>query len=177
MNMALKKILSEFWAARATRERQFLLAGGGALALALLYAIFVAPAVGRIGELQRQLPVTRARAARLEALIAEAKSLRALPPTATLAAGDVRASLEKSLDGAGLKAARMDSLPSGDLRITFVDVPYGNWTSWLATSERTMGVHTVAARIKANTGGAQAGPSGSAGHADIELTLHLLRAG
>jgi len=90
---------------------------------------------------------------------------------------DVRAALEKSLDAAGLKAAHSEPLPNGDLRITLVDVPYGKWTSWLAISERTMGVHTVAAKIKADTTGVAAKSAGNAGNADIELTLRLPHAG
>lgn len=173
--MSWQKTLNEFWAARATRERRFLSAGAVLLALALFYAVLIAPALDGIASLQRQLPVARARAARLEALIAEAKALRSQPQVATVSPGEARAALDKSLEAAGLKAAHTESLPNGDLRVTFVDVPYGKWTGWLANSERTMGVRTVAAQVKAKGG---AGPgTASAGHTDIELTLHLLRAG
>lgn len=173
--MDWRKTLTDFWAARATRERQFLASGGILLALALLYAILVAPALDGIASLQRQLPVARARAARLETLIAEAKSLRALPQTAMLAPAEARASIDKSIESAGLKSPRTEALPNGDLRMTFTDVSYAKWTGWLAATERTMGVRVVAAHVKASSSGAPG--SAGAGHTDIELTLHLLRAG
>jgi len=169
-----------FWAARAMRERRILASGAVVLALLLLYFVLVAPALGGLARLQTALPQTRQRAAQLEGLLGEAKGLRRLPVAATLGAGDARGALEKSLEGAGLKAAHSETLPNGDLRLTFAKVPYGKWSGWLALAERTMGVHTVAARIKASApdaadAGAAAAPS--AGNADIELTLHLLRAG
>jgi general secretion pathway protein M len=175
--MSLQKTLTSFWAARAQRERQILLGGGVVLALVLLYLILIAPAASGVASLQHLLPQTRARAANLEALVAEAKGLRSLPKAAALGAGDARATLEKSLDAAGLKAAHSEPLPNGDLRVTLVNVPYGKWTSWLASTERTMGVHAVAAKIKASAAGGTAKSAGSAGYADIELTLHLPRAG
>jgi general secretion pathway protein M len=183
--MTLQQTLAQFWSARAPRERQFLAAGGIAVALALLYFVLIAPAASGIERLQRLLPQTRERAARLEALLAEAKGLRRLPHATAPGASDARAALEKSLDAAGLKAAHSEVLPNGDLHLNFAAVPFGKWTTWLASGERTMGVHTVAARIKAAavpTPGASAGghpaPAGPApGSVDIDLTLHVQHAG
>ncbi len=174
--MSLQKSLANFWAARAARERRVLLGGGILLALLLLYLTLVAPAASAVANLQRLLPQTRARAARLESLVTEAKALRKLPQVAAPGPSQMRAALDRSLDAAGLKAARAEALPNGDLHITFVDVPFGKWTAWLANSERTMGVRTVAASIKAGAGAA-VGSAGSAGNADIELTLRPLRVG
>lgn len=176
--MTLQQTLTSFWAARAARERRVLVGGAIALSVLLAYSIFIAPAASGVASLQHLLPQTRARAAQLEALVAEAKGLRNQPQAAR-GVSDVRATLEKSLDAAGLKAAHSEPLPNGDLRITLINVPFGKWTSWLATSERTMGVHTVAAKIKASAtdAAAAAKSAGSAGNTDIELTVHLPRAG
>jgi len=162
--MALAATLLQFWSERAPRERLILATGTVLLALIVLYLLLVEPAASGIRQLQRSLPQTRAQAAQLEALVAEAKSLRSLPPVAAPGAVDARSSLDKSLESAGLKAARNAPLANGDLRLTFVNVPFGKWTTWLAASERSLGVHAVAVHVKA---------SATPGNADIELSLHV----
>lgn len=162
--MAFAANLVRFWSGRAPRERQILSVGGVFVALLLLYLVLLEPAASGILRLQRLLPQTRAQAAQLEALVAEAKSLRSLPPVAAPGAVDARSSLEKSLEGTGMKAGRAVPLANGDLHMSFVDVPFSKWATWLATAERTLGVRTVAVSIKANA---------TAGNADIELSLRL----
>jgi len=156
----------QFWSERAPRERRILTLGGAFLALLVLYLVFIDPAVSGVARLQRLLPQTRAQAAQLEALVAEAKDLRKIPPAAAPGAADARASVDKSLESAGLQAAHKDAAANGDLRFTFVNVPYAKWTIWLAATERTLGVHAVSVRVKANS---------TAGNADIELSLRLPR--
>jgi general secretion pathway protein M len=170
--MSLQQQIVRFWAARDARERRLLGAGATVLAGALLYLVLVAPAADGVQRLQRLLPQTRTRAAELDALVAEARSLRSLPQAATLAPADARSALDKSLDLAGLKASKGDPLGNGDLRLRFAAVPYGKWSAWLAQAEHTLGVHAVAVRVQAS-GGTPPVP----GNADIELTLHLPRAG
>jgi len=70
--MDLTQALAGFWAARATRERRLLAGGGALLAVLLFYFVFIAPAADGIGRLRILLPQTRARAAQLEAMVAEA---------------------------------------------------------------------------------------------------------
>ncbi|SPE31791.1 putative General secretion pathway protein M [Burkholderiales bacterium] len=165
--MTIATTLVQFWSERAARERQILATGAVFLALLVLYLVLVEPAASAILQLQRSLPQTRAQAAQLEALVAEAKSLRSLPPVAAPGAADARSALDKSLESAGLKAARNAPLANGDLRLTFVNVPFGKWTTWLSATEHALGVHAVAVHVKA---------SATAGNADIELSLRLPRA-
>jgi len=171
----LQSGFKSFWAARTMRERRILGAGAAALLLLLLYLIFIAPALGGVARLQHLLPQTRQRAAQLDALLTEAKSLRKLPVAASPAGPEPRAAVEKSLEAAGLKATHSEALPNGDLRLSFTKVPYGKWAVWLAAGERSLGVHTVAAKVKAS--GPDAAEAAGAGNVDIELTLHPLRAG
>jgi general secretion pathway protein M len=164
--MNLPATLQSFWAERAARERRFLVAGGVVLALLLLYFLFIDPAASGVARLERGLPQARARAAELEAILAEARSLRQLPASATPATGDARAALIKSLGDSGLAPAHTEPLPSGDLRLSFSNVPYGKWVSWLAGAEQTLGVHAVSVHAKAN---------GAPGNADIELAVRMPR--
>jgi len=164
--MAIASILTRFWSERAPREQRILAAGGCFVALIVLYLVLVEPAFRGIARLQRLLPQTRAQAAQLETLVVEARSLRALPPATSPDAADARSALDKSLRDAGLKSAHSTALANGDLHISFVNVAYGRWTSWLFSAEHTLGVHAVAVSAKAND---------TAGNADIELTLRLPR--
>jgi type II secretory pathway component PulM len=165
--MDLLSSLKAFWSERAQRERR-LLAGAAVLAAAaLLYLTLIEPAASGVRRLQVQLPQARARAAQLEALAGEAKNLRKLPPAAAPGGADARTSLDKSLAAAGLKAARSEMLPNGDLHLVFTDVAFAKWTTWLAASERALGVHATAVHVKAN---------GNPGNADIDLSLRLPRA-
>jgi len=163
-HMNLPIPLRQFWLERAPRERQLLLAGAVFLAAVLLYLVAIQPAVSGVARLQRVLPQTRLQAAQLEALVTEAKSLRAQPSVAAAGQADARASLDASLLAAGLPTSNNAPIVNGEVRLVFTNVPFGKWAAWLAGAERTLGVHAAAVRLKA---------AAAAGAADIELTLRL----
>ncbi|HYB49774.1 MAG TPA: type II secretion system protein GspM [Burkholderiaceae bacterium] len=164
--MAAAATLIRFWSERGPRERRILLLGAAFLAALMAYLLFIEPAASGIVRLQRLLPQTRAQAGRLETLVAEAKSLRAMAPAATPDAADARSAIDKSLREAGLKSTHSTVLPGGELHLSFLNVAYGPWTTWLFTAEHTLGVHALAVRVKANE---------TPGNADIELSLRLPR--
>jgi len=163
---ALASTLVRVWSERAPRERRILACGAFFVVAIALYLLLIEPAASGIARLQRQLPQTRAQAARLETLLVEARSLRALPPVAAPDAADARSALDKTLRDAGLKSTHSTALANGDLHISFVNVAYGRWTKWLFDAEHTLGVHAVAVNVKA---------SDTAGNADIELSVRLPR--
>jgi general secretion pathway protein M len=158
--------IRNFWSARAPREKLALAAAGTVLVLALLYLVLIEPAFTGLAQLQRSLPQTRAQAARLDALLAEAHALKARPPAAQVPAAQMRTSLDASLAAAGLKAERIVPLSNGDLQLKFVNVPYGRWSAWLAASERDLGAHAVAVDAKA---------APAPGDVDVELSLRWVR--
>lgn len=165
--MDLQREILQFWSERAPRERRILTLGVLFLLLLALYFTLVAPAASGIDRLHRLLPQAGAQAAELEGLVAEAKRLRAMPPVGTSASADARAAIGTSLEAAGLQTAHNVPAPNGDLHLSFVNVPYSKWATWLATAEKTLGVHTVAVTVKA---------AAAPGNADIELSLRLPRA-
>lgn len=160
-------VLVRLLAERSPSERRTLALGAVALALLAFWMIALAPALDGIARLERQLPVARARAVQIEALAAEAKALRRLPPVASAGGGgDVRAALDASLKSAGIAPSGTPiTLPSGDLRLHFTNVAYGPWSSWLAAAERSLGVHTVGVTAKRTT----------PGNVDVDLNLRLPR--
>jgi general secretion pathway protein M len=164
--MDLQRDFLQYWSERAPRERRLLSAGAAFVILVVFYLLFIDPAASGIGKLQRLLPQTRAQAEELEGLVAEAKSLRSAAPSASPATADARSGIVSSLEAAGLKPAHNSPLANGDVHLSFLDVPYAKWASWLASAERTLGVHAVAVTAKATA---------TPGNADIELSLRLPR--
>jgi len=156
----------QFWAERSPREKSVLLVAGAVVVAALIYLMTIEPAVNGITRLERGLPQTRAQAAKLDALLAEVKSLRSRAQVATLSPQETRAAVEKSLAGAGLKAARVVPLSDGDLQLTFANVPYAGWAMWLASVERELGGRATS--VTANA-------TGTPGNVDVELALRLAR--
>lgn len=158
--------LQNFWSQRAPRERLALAAAAGVVLLTLIFLLLIEPAATGIPRLERTLPVARTQAEELDRLLAEVARLKAKPQTAVLAPAEARAALERSLESAGLKASRITPLTDGDLQITFANVPYAAWSTWVAGAERELGAKAsiVAARA-----------TGTPGAADIEMTLRLAR--
>ncbi len=158
--------LRDFWNQRAPRERLALGLAATVIAAAAVYLLLIEPAATGIPRLERSLPAARTQAAQLDQLLAEVANLKARPQVAVLPPAEARAALEKSLEAAGLKAARIASLADGDLQLTFANVPYAAWSTWLADTERQLGAkaHVVTARATA-----------TAGAADIEMVLRLAR--
>jgi general secretion pathway protein M len=158
--------LLRFWSERAPREKMILASGGVVLALVIAYLMLIEPAATGIARLERGLPQARAQAAQLDALISEVKALKGRPQVATVSPSEARASLEKSLAAAGLKAARIVPLADGDLQLTFSNVPFAGWALWLSSIERELGARTM---------GVNATATATAGHVDVELALRLAR--
>jgi general secretion pathway protein M len=158
--------LLQLWAERSPREKSVLLALGAVILAAIVYLATIEPAVTGITRLERGLPQTRAQAAKLDALLAEVKSLRGRAQVATLSPQETRAAVDKSLAGAGLKAARVVPLSDGDLQLTFANVPYAAWAMWLASVERELGGRATSVTATA---------TGTPGNVDVELALRLAR--
>jgi general secretion pathway protein M len=156
----------QFWAERSPREKSVLIAGVALLIAAIIYLLTIEPAATGITRLERGLPQTRAQAAKLDALLAEVKSLRSRAQVATLSPQETRAAVDKSLAAAGLKAARVVPLSDGDLQLTFANVPFAGWAIWLASVERELGGRAMI--VTANA-------TGTPGNVDVELALRLAR--
>jgi len=158
--------LRDFWSQRAPRERLVLSVAAAVLLLVLVYLLLIEPAASGIPRLERSLPAARTQAEQLDRLLAEVASLKARPQVALVAPAEARASLERSLGAAGLKAAKIAPLADGDLQIAFANVSYATWSSWLAGAERELG---------AKAGVVTARATGTPGAADIEMSLRLAR--
>jgi general secretion pathway protein M len=158
--------LREFWSQRAPRERLILGAAGVVVLCTAIFLLLIEPAAVGIPRLERSLPATRTQAEQLDRLLAEVASLKARPQSAVLPPAEARAALERSLEAAGLKASRIVPAADGDLQITFANVPYAAWSTWLAGAERELGAKASIVTARA---------TGTPGAADIEMSLRLAR--
>ncbi len=158
--------IAQFWFERTAREKAMLASGAAIVLIALLYLLAIEPAVSGISRLERALPQARAQAARLDALLGEARSLRSRAQVATVSTQEARGALEKSLAAAGLKAARIVPLADGDLQLAFANVPYAAWAAWLARTERELGARATSVNATATA---------TPGNVDVELALRLTR--
>ncbi|MCZ7561775.1 MAG: type II secretion system protein M [Burkholderiaceae bacterium] len=106
--------LLQRWQMLTPRERRTIVVGAALLALALVWMVLFDPAWDARRRLQAELPVMRAQLAQAEQLADEARRLGAVA-----GAGDspqaVKAQLEQSIEGAGLRPALAQLTLTGNL--------------------------------------------------------------
>lgn len=158
--------IKAFWIERVPREKMILALLALLVGVALIFVMLIEPAATGITRLERGLPQARTQAAQLDALLAEVKSLKSKAQVATVSAQEARGAIEKSLAAAGLKATRIVPLSDGDIQLTFTNVSYANWATWLATTERELGARTTSVVAVGHA---------TLGNVDVELALRLAR--
>ncbi|MDL2353854.1 MAG: type II secretion system protein GspM [Pseudomonadota bacterium] len=156
----LKDRLALAWLARTEQERK-LLAGAAALAaLALVYALLVAPALAGKAALDKELPQLRTQAAQLRALALEAGELARQP--VLQAAPMTRESLTASLAALSITAQSL-TMTGEYARLQLTGVSFANLAGWLDAQRRENRIAVQDAAI---------GAQGAAGQVDATLTLH-----
>lgn len=149
-----------FWIARSEQEQKFLAGGGGAVALALLYSLLIAPALDGRAKLQRDLPQLRQEAADMAALAQQARELAGQAPVVAAPLG--RDSLNASLKARGLTPQSV-SMTGDYARVQLAGAPFPSVMQWLEALRRDNHVTVQEASITA-----QAAP----GVVDAAITLH-----
>lgn len=142
----VSQAFSTFWNDRSERERKQLALAGAVILLALIYLLFIDPALGGRKQLEKTLPDLRRQAAELQAMSTEAAALaNATPP----AAPDMsKESLEASMASKGLKAQNV--AVSGNLaKIQLSSISYASLIGWLDEVQKTAHVVVVEASIVA----------------------------
>lgn len=129
----LKEGVLVYWNARTAQERKFLAVGGGVVLLALVYALFIGPALEGRANLQKSLPELRQQAAQLQAMAAEAQ---------TVASGGVpqvvpmtQESLTASLDARSIKPESI-TMTGEFAKVQVKEVAFANLVTWLDEQRR-----------------------------------------
>jgi general secretion pathway protein M len=133
----LRDTASSFWNERSEQERRMLAIGGAVVGLALVYSIFVAPALDGREKLAKALPQLRQDVAELKAMGRTAAELAARPPVQ--APPMSRDALNASLNAAGLKPQSLN-LTGEYAKLEVKGVPFAALVTWLDAQRRDSAV-------------------------------------
>ncbi|HYD81204.1 MAG TPA: type II secretion system protein GspM [Paucimonas sp.] len=145
----IKANISAFWLERNARERNMLAAGAAAVILALLYLLFINPALSGRAQLQKSLPQLRQQAAEMQMLARQATELNAAATTP--AAPVTKDDIESSLARRSLKPQSV--LVSGELvKLSLQSVSFAAVASWLDEMQKTSRLALTEGTIEAQSG-------------------------
>jgi general secretion pathway protein M len=147
------------WLARTEQERRFLAAGGAVVLAALLYLLFVAPALEGRAQLRQKLPQLHQQEAELKAMAAQAATLA--QTTETQVAPLTRDAISSSLSGRGLNPQSL-SVEGEYIKLQLNNVAFANLAAWLDEQRRANRVLVQDAAVTALP---------AAGQVDASLTL------
>jgi general secretion pathway protein M len=154
-----KDQLSLYWLARTEQERKYLTVGGATLVGALVYMLFIGPAVDGKAKLNKQLPQLRVEAATMQALAQEAGELASRPAPAVTPM--TRESLTAGLTARGITPGSL--VITGEFaKIQLTGVAFANLYSWLDAQRRENRIGVEDISVTAAT---------PEGQVDAQLTL------
>ncbi|MBC3917401.1 type II secretion system protein M [Undibacterium sp. CY18W] len=133
MIYALKEQFNFFWLARAERERRMLLICALVITLALVYAIFLAPALSGLKQLQTSIPVLNQQLAEMAELSKQQSQLAAsLSETISPVSKE---QLEQSLTRRGIKPQTI-GVNDDIVRVQIPAAGYANLMEWLVEVQK-----------------------------------------
>ncbi len=140
--------LRQFWQARTSRERLILSAGGGALALLLLYSLVWLPMSLERSRLRASLPDLRAKAAQMRS---QAQEIGRLKASAGPDTQDIRAAIDAAAQSAGVKdkLTTTEALDQRRARVTFNEVAFDAYLNWLLQLQRQHRVRVESSQLEA----------------------------
>ncbi|MFL6711249.1 MAG: type II secretion system protein GspM [Massilia sp.] len=159
---SLSKIKSQLavgWMARTEQERKFLVIGAGVVVGALVYLLFISPAVTGRDQLQKALPQLRQDAAQLRTMAVEATELARQPPAQGTPMS--RETLTASLTAMGLTPQSV-TMTGEFAKVQLSAVPFASLVGWLDNQRREGRISVTEANI---------GAQGEGGKVDATLTL------
>ncbi|MES2758125.1 MAG: type II secretion system protein GspM [Pseudomonadota bacterium] len=155
----LRERIAIGWRARTDQERKFLIIGGGIAAGALIYMLFIDPAVSGRAQLEKDLPRLRQESAQLRSMALEAGELARQPvPQVTPM---TRESVSASLAAMSITAQTL-TVSGESARLQLTGVSFANLVTWLDAQRRENRIAVQEAVI---------GAQSAAGQVDATLTL------
>jgi general secretion pathway protein M len=148
MKQAIADTWAEFWDARTQREKTILMWGGVAVAIAVVYLVFWAPAYEGRARLREALPGMQRQLAQMTAQAGEARSLVGSAQGVTPTGGALRDALAKSLVDNNMPAAQVQVVGSA-VQIQLKNASFPEWTVWLDDVRKQFKVQVSEAHITA----------------------------
>ena len=138
--------LAVFWRERNARERKAIALAALVIVLALIYSIFIGPALAGRAQLEKALPALRQQAAELQLLSKQATALAGVtaPPAGVI----TKDSLEAALTRRGLKPQSV--VLTGELvKLQFESASFAGIVNWLDEMQKNARLSVVEANIEA----------------------------
>ena len=129
----LRERIAVLWRARTEQERKILAAGAAVAVCALVFALFVGPALGGRAQLEKDLPQLRQQAAQLRAMALEAGELAGQPVAQVTPM--TRESLSASLVALGLNPQSL-TMTGEYARLQLAGVSFAGLVGWLDAQRR-----------------------------------------
>lgn len=145
---AVRAALTQWFEARAPREKKLLVAGGVFVALALVYNVLWEPAYDGRAQIAAKLPQIEAQLADVQMQVDEARRLKAAAAVRPPAGIALREALSESLTQAGIVKAQLTMLGKG-VQIDAKAVPFAAWIAWLDQVRRDQHVRVINAHASA----------------------------
>lgn len=142
----LKLSLAEFWSVRDARERKMLTIAAVVVALSLIYALLISPALTGRELLRKKLPALREQAVQMQALSKEVGSYGepTLPTVTTMSQASITAALSR------LNLKPQNVTVTGDFaQVQLVEVSFANTLDWLKDMQKTALISVSEANITA----------------------------
>lgn len=142
----LLESLAVFWRERNARERKAIVLAALVIVLALIYSIFIGPALAGRAQLEKALPALRQQAAELQLLSKQATALAGVtaPPAVVI----TKDSLEAALTRRGLKPQSV--VLTGELvKLQFESASFAGIVNWLDEMQKNARLSVVEANIEA----------------------------
>ncbi len=146
MKQQLIQQFEMFWNERDERERKMLSYAAIVIVLALLYLIFLDPAISGRQKLQTQIPILRQQVAEMSALSGQQIKLAA--SLSQIVEPVTKELVEASLSARGIKAQSL-SVTDDIVRIQVQSVAYANMMDWLLESQRASRLTVEEAKVVA----------------------------
>ena len=138
--------LAVFWRERNARERKAIALAALVIVLALIYSIFIGPALAGRAQLEKAVPALRQQAAELQLLSKQATALAGVtaPPAVVI----TKDSLEAALTRRGLKPQSV--VLTGELvKLQFESASFAGIVNWLDEMQKNARLSVVEANIEA----------------------------
>lgn len=158
-----KDKLALYWMARTEQERKFLSVGGAIAMLALVYGVFLAPALEGSARLRKELPLLKQQKAQLEALAKTAAELSG--QTAPQVTPMSRETLSASLSARGIKPESL-TMTGEFAKVQVSAVAFSNLMAWLDAQRLENRISVLEAAITLPNA-----PSPPPGQVDATVTL------
>jgi general secretion pathway protein M len=158
---AIKAALTEWFEARAPREKRLIAVGGALLVVALIYNVLWAPAWDGRAKIAAEVPELEAQLADVRSQADEARRLKGAVAMGTTSGLALRDALAASLAQAGISDPQLTVQGKG-VQVDAKNAPFGAWMAWLDGVRHANHLRVVDAHA---TGTAQPG------HATVSATL------